>query len=52
MEEYNNAITAPAEDVIMMIQVPQSKWNKDDSESDAEDIKSSQVQTQENLRVF
>ena len=43
MEEYNNAITAPAEDVIMMIQVPQSKWNKDDSESDEEDIKSSQV---------
>lgn len=28
MEEYNNDNTAPAEDVIIMIQVPQSKWDK------------------------
>ncbi|NXG34568.1 RBBP6 ligase, partial [Dromaius novaehollandiae] len=43
MEEYNNDITAPAEDVIIMIQVPQSKWDKDDFESEEEDIKSTQV---------
>ncbi|NXI67652.1 RBBP6 ligase, partial [Anseranas semipalmata] len=42
MEEYNNDITAPAEDVIIMIQVPQSKWDKDDFESEEEDIKSTQ----------
>ncbi|NXW31844.1 RBBP6 ligase, partial [Phaetusa simplex] len=45
MEEYNNDITAPAEDVIIMIQVPQSKWDKDDFESEEEDIKSTQVPT-------
>ena len=40
MEEYNNDNTAPAEDVIIMIQVPQSKWDKDDFESEEEDVKS------------
>ncbi|NXH78664.1 RBBP6 ligase, partial [Hydrobates tethys] len=45
MEEYNNDITVPAEDVIMMLRVPQSKWDKDDSESEEEDIKSTQVPT-------
>ncbi|NXN31131.1 RBBP6 ligase, partial [Nycticryphes semicollaris] len=45
MEEYNNDITAPAEDVIIMIQVPQSKWDKDDFESEEEDVKSTQVPT-------
>lgn len=39
MEEYNNDNTAPAEDVIIMIQVPQSKWDKDDFESEEEDVK-------------
>ncbi|NWH48468.1 RBBP6 ligase, partial [Fregata magnificens] len=42
-EEYNNDITAPDEDIIIMIQVPQSKWDKDDFESEGEDIKSTQV---------
>ncbi|XP_007652789.1 E3 ubiquitin-protein ligase RBBP6 isoform X5 [Cricetulus griseus] len=42
MEEYNNDNTAPAEDVIIMIQVPQSKWDKDDFESEEEDVKSTQ----------
>lgn len=42
MEEYNNDNTAPAEDVIIMIQVPQSKWDKDDFESEEEDVKTTQ----------
>ncbi|NXW11230.1 RBBP6 ligase, partial [Fregetta grallaria] len=42
--EYNDK-TAPAEDVIMMLQVPQSKWDKDDPESEEEDIKSTLVPT-------
>uniref|UniRef100_A0ABM5F024 E3 ubiquitin-protein ligase RBBP6 isoform X1 n=2 Tax=Pogona vitticeps TaxID=103695 RepID=A0ABM5F024_9SAUR len=45
MEEYNNDITAPAEDVIIMIQVPQSKWDKDDfdSEEEEDNVKPAQV---------
>ncbi|KAM6032861.1 LOW QUALITY PROTEIN: E3 ubiquitin-protein ligase RBBP6-like [Theristicus caerulescens] len=43
MEEYHNDITAPEEDIVIIIQVPQSKWEKDDSESEEEDIKSTQV---------
>ncbi|NWU94667.1 RBBP6 ligase, partial [Upupa epops] len=43
MEEYNNDITAPAEDVIIMIQVPQSKWDKDDFESEEEEVKATQA---------
>ncbi|XP_054848345.1 E3 ubiquitin-protein ligase RBBP6 [Eublepharis macularius] len=43
MEEYNNDITAPAEDVIIMIQVPQSKWDKDEFDSEEEEeVKSAQ----------
>lgn len=42
MEEYNNDNSAPAEDVIIMIQVPQSKWDKDDFESEEEDVTSTQ----------
>ncbi|NXW83467.1 RBBP6 ligase, partial [Alopecoenas beccarii] len=45
MEEYNNEVTAPAEDVILTIQVFQSKWDKDDFESEEEHIKSTQVLT-------
>ncbi|NWX08114.1 RBBP6 ligase, partial [Caloenas nicobarica] len=45
MEEYNNDITAPAEDVILMIQVSQSERDKDDFESEEEHIKSTQVPT-------
>ncbi|NWQ92572.1 RBBP6 ligase, partial [Burhinus bistriatus] len=43
MEEDSNDIPAPAEDVIIMMQIPQSKWDKDDFESEEEDIKSTQV---------
>ncbi|KAJ7305937.1 hypothetical protein JRQ81_010303 [Phrynocephalus forsythii] len=43
MEEYNNDITAPAEDVIIMIQVPQSKWDKDDFDSEEEEEETDNV---------
>ncbi|XP_059690764.1 LOW QUALITY PROTEIN: E3 ubiquitin-protein ligase RBBP6-like [Gavia stellata] len=49
MEEYHHDTTAPAEDVIVMIQVPRSKWDKDDSESEEEDIKSTRVPANENV---
>ena len=35
-------ITAPAKDFRIMIQVPQSKWDKDDFESEEEDVKTTQ----------
>ncbi|XP_071671341.1 E3 ubiquitin-protein ligase RBBP6-like isoform X1 [Patagioenas fasciata] len=45
MEEYNNDLTAPAEDVILTIQVSQSKWDKDEFEAGEEHIESTQVPT-------
>ncbi|MGH0183963.1 UNVERIFIED_CONTAM: hypothetical protein FKN15_013667 [Acipenser sinensis] len=43
MEEYNNDSSTPAEDEIVMIQVPLSKWEKEDYESEDDDAKSALV---------
>ena len=45
LEKYNNDIAAPAEDVIIMVQVPQSKWNKNGFQSEEKDFKSTQLPT-------
>ncbi|KAK2533358.1 E3 ubiquitin-protein ligase RBBP6-like protein [Columba guinea] len=45
MEEYSNDLRAPAEDVILTIQVSQSKWDKDEFEAKEEHSESTQVPT-------
>ena len=42
MEEYDIDNTAPAGDVIIRIQVPQSEWDRDDFASE-KDVKSTQL---------
>lgn len=39
LEEYTNDSSTPAEDEIVMIQVPRSKWEKEDYESEDDDSK-------------